>query len=107
MVKWEVNGVQRGLLWAKAGALLSGVAYAGLLSTRIGRRIEREHTWFAVMGGVFITLGWLATEDKRASERSFFYFVCTGLPMVARALYLYSHFVDNIIDREIGRGDKI
>lgn len=105
MFKRDETGSDPGL-WPKVGAVVSGALYAGLLTTRLGRRIEREHTWFAVMGGVFVTLGWLAAEDKRSSERSFTYFVCTGLPIMARAVYLYSQFTDDIIERELYRGNE-
>lgn len=106
MSKREIEGVQRGLPWAKVGAVATSALYAGLLTTRLGRRIEREHTWFTVMGGILITLGWLSVEDKKAAEKSFFFFVCTGLPIMARAIYLYSQFTDNIIDREMKRGNQ-
>lgn len=107
MIKREECGMERGLPWAKVGAVATGVVYAGLLTTRLGRRIEREHTWFAVMGGVFLTLGWLSVEDKKAAEKSFVYFVCTGLPIMARAIYLYSQFTDSIVDRELGRDNQV
>lgn len=106
MLKRELNGVQRGLPWAKVGAVVTGSLYAGLLTTKLGKRIEREHTWFTVMGGVLLTLGWVATEDKKAAERAFAIFVCTGLPIMARAIYLYSQFTDNIINREMKRGNQ-
>lgn len=102
----DLNGMRRGLLWAKVGAVVSGIVYAGLLTTKAGRRLEREHTWFAVMGGVFLTLGWVSVEDEAAAKRSFGYFVLTGLPIMARAIYLYSQFTDDIINREINRGNK-
>lgn len=68
MSKWETGGMQRGLPWAKVGAVATGALYAGLLTTRLGKRIEREHTWFTVMGGVLLTLGWLSIEDKKAAD---------------------------------------
>lgn len=77
MINWGVNGDHRGLPWAKVGAVATGIIYAGLLTTRLGKRIEREHTWFTVMGGVFLTLGWVATEDKKAAERAFAFFVAS------------------------------
>ena len=43
MLKRELNGVQRGLPWAKVGAVVTGSLYAGLLTTKLGKRIEREH----------------------------------------------------------------
>lgn len=101
MFKRDISGADEGFFWAKAGAFVSSCGYAALLTTKLGRRIEREHTWFVVMGGVFMTLGWLAAEDKKAASRTFTYFVCTGLPIMARALYLYSKFITDITDREI------
>lgn len=86
------------------GAFLTSCGFSALITTRLGQRIEREHTWFVVMVGVFLTLGWLAVEDKKAATRSFAYFVCTGLPIIARALYLHSKIIDAIIDREIKDG---
>ena len=69
MINRGVNGDHRGLPWAKVGAVATGIIYAGLLTTRLGKRIEREHTWFTVMGGVFLTLGWVAIEASRDLRR--------------------------------------
>lgn len=40
MLKRELNGVQRGLPWAKVGAVVTGSLYAGLLTTKLGKRIN-------------------------------------------------------------------
>src|SRR5690606_16450753 len=98
MFKRGLGGAKEGFFWAKAGAFASSCGYSLLLTTKLGRRIEREHTWFTVMSGVFLTLGWLSFEDKKAASRAFVYFVCAGLPIMARALYLYSKFITDITD---------
>lgn len=88
----------------EAGAFVTGSGYAALLTTRVGQRIEREHTWFVVMIGVMLTLAWFAAEDSRAARRAFVYFICTGLPIIARALYLQSRDIDAYINREVRHG---
>lgn len=88
------------------GAFVSSCGYAALLTTGLGKRIEREHTWFVVMLGVFLTLGWLSVEDRKASSRAFTFFVCTGLPIIARALYLHTQLTNALIDREVNKDAK-
>lgn len=102
----DLSGTRRGLLWAKVGAVVSSSLYATMLTTKVGRRVEREHTWFVVMVGVLITLGWVSTEDDAAAKKSFGYFVLTGLPIIVRAIYLYSQFTSEIVNRELKRGNQ-
>lgn len=106
MASRDVVGEQAGATWVRAAAFVSSGAYAALLTTRIGRRIERDHTWFVVMIGVFITLGWLSVEDRKAASRTFSYFVATGLPIIVRALYLYTELTDAIIEKIKDSGNQ-
>lgn len=46
-----------------AGLFISSVGYALALQTKPGKRFDREHTWFATVMGVLLTLGWLSTDD--------------------------------------------
>lgn len=86
------------------GAFISGIAYAFLLSTRAGRRADREHTWFVTVIGVMMTLGWVATEDRDAAWKAFLAFIASGMPMIARALYLQSQQLTDLYERERGHG---
>lgn len=88
----------------EAGAFVSASGYAAILTTKLGQRVEREHTWFVVMIGVMLTLAWFAAEDSRAAKRAFVYFICTGLPIIARALYLQSQEYERTMNAHIDRG---
>lgn len=87
-----------------AGAFMSSTLYAMLLCTREGRKWDREHTWFVVVLGVFLTLGWLALDNRQAAQRAFTYFIATGLPIIARSLFMQSQATDAAM-RMARRGD--
>lgn len=82
-----------------AGAFMSSTLYAMLLCTKEGRRWDRDHTWFVVTLGVFLTLAWLALDNRAAAQRAFTYFIATGMPIIARSLLLQSQATDAAMKR--------
>lgn len=62
--------------------------YALALSTRKGKRWAQQQTWATVVAGTGLTLGAIALDDRKLAERTFWYFVVSGLPLVVRSLVL-------------------
>lgn len=87
-----------------AGTLLglgiSSTRYALWLNSPMGRRWDQQHTWFVVMLGVFLTLGWLALHDLKAALKAFAFFMISGLPIMVRALNNESDMLEKIVSRE-------
>lgn len=73
-------------------------AYAVLLSTRRGKQWADEQTWATVVGGVYLTLGLLAVEDKAAASKALVYFSVSGIPMIVRSLWLQLQTINAIND---------
>lgn len=63
-------------------------AYAFLLSTKQGKRWADDQTWATVVGGVGLTTGFMALEDKKAANTAFLYFFVAGIPIIFRSLWL-------------------
>lgn len=102
----RTNEVEISLQIPSAGALFglfaSSIGYAFLLSTKEGRRWDRENNWFVVMIGVFLTLGWLAMTDPKAAAKGLVCFIVSGLPVMARAIILRNLSDDKTAERVIG-----
>lgn len=76
-------------------------AYTLLLSTKTGKQWADNQTWATVAGGVALTTGFMALEDRKAAQLAFIYFIVAGVPLVFRSLWLQLERWDKAINSYI------
>ncbi len=74
------------------GCFACSAAYAAALTTKWGQAKTLSHVWIAgfVVFGVGLVLAWLYLVYPTAALQALVLFVAGGLPMMARAAYLWS-----------------